>query len=112
MEVLLRYLACDPATLGDVELLVVGPPELDLVVRAGAGGAGVARIGPVGDGPGACRLELSARFVDVIDHEAEVVDAGVLGLVSRALARSLLSGFQDRQVDVPVGQIATRPGLA
>jgi len=32
MEVLLRYLACDPATLGDIELLVVGPAELDLVV--------------------------------------------------------------------------------
>ena len=51
------------------------------------------------------RAALGARAMDALTFTS-------VRLVSGALAAALIPRFQDRQVDVPVGQIAPCPGLA
>src|SRR6185503_4574137 len=108
-----RRLAGDPASLGDVDLLTVRPAVLDLVVRAGARArAAVAHVGPIRHGIGPRLVELAASLVDVVHHEAEVMDAAVSGNVARALAVAVVLGLEDRQVDVAVGEVTAGPRLA
>src|SRR5262245_17308874 len=41
-----------------------------------------------------------------------MMNAGVVGLVSWALARAIVLRFQDGQIDIAVGQVAARARLA
>src|SRR5207247_10147978 len=68
-------LRSNPARFGHVHLLIVGTAILDLVVRARAGGAGVTDIRAVRHGHGAGRVQLPAGVVNVIDHEAQMMNA-------------------------------------
>jgi len=49
---------------------------------------------------------------DVVDHEAQMVNARVARRVPGTLARVLSPGLEDREIDVPVGKVHARSRLA
>src|SRR5207244_11684268 len=57
-----------------------------------------------GQALGACAFELLAGLVEIVDLEAEMMDAGEVRAMRAHVRRFLVLGAEDRDIDVTVGQ--------
>src|SRR5262249_44881646 len=93
-----------PAGVRDVEDDLVGAGPLHLEVAVAAGSHGDVETVPQGQPLGPDGLQLLTRIVEVVDLEAEMVDAVVVGPVGSDVGVLFRLPVQDGQVDVAVGQ--------
>src|SRR5262245_53402433 len=110
MSLFMRCLGADPAARGDVDHLVVGAPVLDLIIGASVRTRSVPQVYPPHGSLGARLRQLFAGLVYIVHQETEVVDTGVPGHVSGALTGALVIGLENRQINVPIGEIVAGPG--
>src|SRR5262249_8772438 len=109
MSLSMHCLGADPAARGDVDHLVVGAPVLDLVIGASVRTRSVPQVYPPYSGLGAGFLQLFAGLVHIVHQETEVIDTGVPGHVSGALTGTLVIGLENRQINVPIGEVVAGP---